>query len=102
MGENGTLDWQGNGSSSVEAITPPYRSLLNPNRLLVGNAPGDLVEFASTDFPGGIHPLRIQDGENIANSALQRGGVSQRLMFLAQVACRHVSMPRTFASCWKN
>ena len=74
IGENGTLDWQGNGSSSVEPIDPPYRSLLNPNELLVGNAPGDLVEFASPDFPSGIHPLRIQDGENIANSALQRGG----------------------------
>ena len=74
MGENGTLDWQGNGSSSVEAIDPPYRSLLNPNQLLVGNAPGDLVEFASPYFPGGIHPLFLQDSTNVANSALKRGG----------------------------
>ena len=71
IGENGTLDWQGNGSSSVDAIDPPYRSLLNPNQLLVGNAPGDLVEFASPDFPGSIHPLRIQDGENIIVGTLE-------------------------------
>jgi hypothetical protein len=74
IGENGTLTWQGSGSSLVESITPQYRSLLNLNELLVGNAPGNLIEFDSVEFPGSIHPLRIQDGENVANTALPRGG----------------------------
>jgi hypothetical protein len=74
IGENGTLTWQGSGSSLVESITPQYRSLLNPNELLVGNAPGNLIEFDSVEFPGSIHPLRIQDGENVAHTALPRGG----------------------------
>ena len=40
----------------------------------VGNSPGNLIEFESDQFPGSIHPLRIPDGENIANTALDRGG----------------------------
>ena len=79
LGENGSLNWRGEGSSSVETIEPQYRSLFqNKNvpgvELRVGNSPGNLIEFESDQFPGSIHPLRIPDGENIANTALRRGG----------------------------
>ncbi|MCY3791073.1 MAG: gliding motility-associated C-terminal domain-containing protein [Gemmatimonadetes bacterium] len=79
LGENGSLNWRGEGSSSVETIEPQYRSLFQDDdvpgvELDVGNSPGNLVEFDNDEFPGSIHPLRIPDGENIANTALKRGG----------------------------
>ena len=74
IGEDGMLTWQGAGTSPVVAISPQHRSLLKPNELLVGNAPGNLIEFASEDFPGSIHGQRIQEGQDIAHSALLRGG----------------------------
>ena len=79
LGENGSLNWRGEGSSSVETIEPQYRSLFQDKSLPgveldVGNSPGNLIEFESDQFPGSIHPLRIPDGENIANTALKRGG----------------------------
>ena len=79
LGENGSLNWRGEGSSSVETIEPQYRSLfqdksLPGEELLLGNSPGNLIEFESDQFPDSIHPLRIPDGENIANTALGRGG----------------------------
>ena len=79
LGENGSLNWRGEGSSAVEIIEPQYRSLFQNDdvpgvELEVGNSPGNLIEFESDEFPGSIHPLRIPDGENIANTALKRGG----------------------------
>ena len=79
LGGNGSLNWRGEGSSSVETIEPQYRSLFQDKNvpgveLLVGNSPGNLIEFESDQFPGSIHPLRIPDGENIADTALERGG----------------------------
>ena len=79
LGENGTLDWRGEGSSSVETIEPQYRALFQRDKvpgveLEVGNSPGNLIAFESDEFPSSIHPLRIPDGENIANTALKRGG----------------------------
>ena len=74
LGEGGDLDWRGEGRAAVAVIDAEHRSPLNPNRLLVGNAPGNLVEFAHPDFPRGIFPLRIEDGENIANNTVARGG----------------------------
>ena len=79
LGENGSLNWRGEGSSPVETIDPQYRSLFQDKNvpgveLDVGNSPGNLIEFESDEFPSSIHPLRIPDGENIANTALKRGG----------------------------
>ena len=74
IGEGGDLDWQGEGTSVVETVDAEHRSPLNPNNLLVGNAPGDLVEFAREDFPSSILPLRIAEGDNVAVSTIERGG----------------------------
>ena len=41
IGENGDLDWQGEGAAVVTTIDAEHRSPLNPNNLLVGNAPSD-------------------------------------------------------------
>ena len=80
LGEGGELDWRGEGSSAVETIDAEYLAPPDPNNpgappeLLTGNAPGDLVEFDSADFPRGIFPLRIEEGENVANNTMARGG----------------------------
>ena len=80
LGEGGELDWRGEGSSAVETIDAEYLAPPDPNNpgsppeLLIGNAPGDLVEFDSADFPRGIFPLRIEEGENVANNTMARGG----------------------------
>lgn len=74
IGQGGKLDWHGEGSAPVTAIDSEHRSPLDPNKLVVSNAPGDLIEFESSVFPRGILPLRIEDGENIAGSTIARGG----------------------------
>ena len=74
IGEGGDLDWQGEGDAVVTTIDAEHRSPLDPNNLLVGNAPGDLIEFARDDFPHSILPLRIAEGENVAVGTIERGG----------------------------
>ncbi|MBI2504094.1 MAG: gliding motility-associated C-terminal domain-containing protein [Candidatus Latescibacteria bacterium] len=81
IGQGGGLDWQGRGSAPVIAIDAEYRAPLNPNDLRVGNAPGDLVEFASPNFPGSLLLRRLEEcpsglcpEANIADGALERGG----------------------------
>ena len=74
IGEGGDLDWQGEGDAVVTTIDAEHRSPLDPNNLLVGNAPGDLIEFARDDFPHSILPLRIAEGENVAVGTIDRGG----------------------------
>ena len=74
IGEGGDLDWQGEGDAVVTTIDAEHRSPLDPNNLLVGNAPGDLIEFARDDFPRSILPLRIAEGENVAVGTIERGG----------------------------
>ena len=74
IGEGGDLDWQGEGDAVVTTIDAEHRSPLDPNNLLVGNAPGDLIEFARDDFPRSILPLRIAEGENVAVGTIKRGG----------------------------
>ena len=68
------VDWQGEGEAIVTTIDAEHRSPLDPNNLLVGNAPGDLIEFARDDFPHSILPLRITEGDNVAVSTIERGG----------------------------
>ena len=74
IGEGGDLDWRGEGEAVVATIDAEHRSPLNPNNLLVGNAPGDLVEFAREDFAHSILPLRIAEGDNVAVGTIERGG----------------------------
>ena len=74
IGEGGDLDWQGEGEAVVTTIDAEHRSPLDPNNLLVGNAPGDLIEFARSDFPRSILPLRIAEGDNVAVGTIERGG----------------------------
>ncbi len=74
IGEGGDLDWQGEGDAVVITIDAEHRSPLDPNNLLVGNAPGDLIEFARDDFPHSILPLRIAEGDNVAVGTIERGG----------------------------
>ena len=74
IGEGGDLDWQGEGDAVVTTIDAEHRSPLDPNNLLVGNAPGDLIEFARDDVPHSILPLRITEGDNVAIGTIDRGG----------------------------
>ena len=41
IGEGGNFDWRGEGEAVVTTIDAEHRSPLDPNNLLVGNAPGD-------------------------------------------------------------
>ena len=68
------MDWQGEGVAVVTTIDAEHRSPLNPNNLLVGNAPGDLVDFSREGFVGNILPLRIAEGDNVAVGTIERGG----------------------------
>lgn len=74
IGAGGALDWQGEGVAIVTTIDAEHRSPLNPNNLLVGNAPGDLVDFSREGFVGNILPLRIAEGDNVAVGTIERGG----------------------------
>lgn len=77
IGQGGGLDWHGEGTAFVAVIDAEHRSPLEPNNLLVGNAPGELIEFQSASFPRSILPRRIQEGENVADGTIARGGSIQ-------------------------
>ena len=74
IGQDGELDWYGGGSAPVTPLDPQLRSPLDPNKLVVTNAPGDLIEFENAEFPLGILPIKIEEGENIAIGTIARGG----------------------------
>jgi hypothetical protein len=74
IGGDSALDWQGDGTAPLRRIEAVHRSPLDSDKLLVGNAPGLLIEFDSPEWPGGLLPLRFADGENIAPATLARGG----------------------------
>ena len=74
IGPDGDLDWKGSGSATVTPIAARYQSLLEANKLLEGNAPGQLIDFDSDQFVGAILPQRIQSGDNVATGTLARGG----------------------------
>jgi hypothetical protein len=75
IGADGDLDWLGEGTAAVTTIQAQHQSLLDGNKLIAGNAPGDLVEFDNDDFSGAILPKRILSGDNVANGTLERGGI---------------------------
>ena len=87
IGQDGDLDWQGKGSASVATLDAEYLAPPDPNnpggtpQLLVGNAPGNLIEFTSADFPNALLPQRLTEcpegtcpEANITNGSLKRGG----------------------------
>lgn len=87
IGQDGNLDWQGGGSAIVETIDAEYLAPPDPNnpggtpQLLIGNAPGNLIEFDSTDFPNSLLPQLLAecpDGTcpeaNVAAGTISRGG----------------------------
>ena len=74
IGADGDLNWLGEGAAAVTTVEAQHQSLLDGNKLLAGNAPGDLIDFANTDFVGAILPRRIESGENVAHGTLERGG----------------------------
>ena len=74
IGPDGDLDWKGSGTATVTPIAARYQSLLEANKLLEGNAPGQLIDFDSDQFVGAILPQRIQSGDNVATGTLARGG----------------------------
>jgi hypothetical protein len=73
VGAGGSIDWDGTGAQ-VATIDPEHRSLVDPNTVLVGNAPGGLIDFNHADFPGALLPRQLREGENIAPGTLERGG----------------------------
>lgn len=90
IGQGGTLDWQGKGAAGVATLDAEYRAPADPDnpggtpKLLVGNAPGDLIEFSSPDFARALLPKRLVEcpqgscaEANIADGALARGGTIQ-------------------------
>ena len=75
IGEEGDLTWRGQGTAPVEAILPALtRSRDDPNDLVQGNIPGNLLEVDSERVPGSMHLLEVVPGENVASTALSRGG----------------------------
>ena len=75
IGEEGDLDWLGSGSVPVEAVIPAlHRSGSDPNDLVQGNTPANLIELDSERLPGSMHVLEIGEGENVAAGSLNRGG----------------------------
>ena len=75
IGEEGDLTWRGQGTAPVEAILPALtRSRDDPNDLVQGNTPGNLLEIDSERVPGSMHLVEVVPGENVASTALSRGG----------------------------
>ena len=76
IGQEGHVSWEGRvaGVEGITATKPEHRSLLDPNITEIGNAPANLIEFKSSDFPGSILPRQVGEGQNLATEALERGG----------------------------
>ena len=76
MGEDGQISWKGDVQAglSIETIAPEYRSTLDPNVTEVGVAPVNLVDFNNAEFPFGIVPRKVQEGQDLATEIYERGG----------------------------
>ena len=87
VGQDGDLTWLSAGAAVVSSIPAEYLAPPDPNNpggtpsFITGNAPGNLVEFDSSDFPGSIAPLRVPDcpegtclEANVASNTVDRGG----------------------------
>lgn len=73
IGKDNPIDWDGSGAD-FPTLDPEYRAGLNANEIVIGNNPGDLIQFDHPDFPGSLMPRQIQEGENIALGTVERGG----------------------------
>ena len=69
VGLDAPIDWDGTGAA-ISTLDPEHRSLVDPNVVLVGNAPGELIDFSQRV----LAPRELQEGENIASGTLERGG----------------------------
>jgi len=76
IGQDGQISWSGRvaDAEGIETIRPEHRSFLDPNVTEIGNAPADLIDFSSGDFPESILPRRVGLEQNLAAEALERGG----------------------------
>ena len=76
IGGDDQVNWQGKvaAGESIEAIRPEYRSILDPNVTKRGNTPSDLIDFDNVDFPNGMLPGQVGEGQNIATEISKRGG----------------------------
>ncbi len=76
MGQDGQLDWQGQGTTAPlgEIIGGLHRSPLSPNNIVEGNTPGNLIELNNPDYPKGMLLPWVDEGENITHGTLERGG----------------------------
>jgi hypothetical protein len=73
VGKDAAVQWDGSGSA-LATLDPEYRTIVDPNLILVGNTPGDLMDFDHPDFSGSLVPRQLSQGENIASGTLERGG----------------------------
>ena len=73
VGLDAPIGWDGTGAP-IGTIDPEHRSLVDPDVVLVGNAPGGLIDFTHATFPGALVPRELREGENIAPGTLERGG----------------------------
>ena len=73
VGLDAAIGWDGTGAL-IGTLDPEHRSLVDPNQVLVGNAPGGLIDFAHPSFPSALVPRELREGENIAPGTLERGG----------------------------
>ena len=99
IGQNGQLNWRGEGDAPVDVLPARYRFTLgsstsrsrivsegdiphhevrtkrgDPNKIFIGHAPSQRVELDSERFPGSLHPLDIAEGDDIAVGTIDRGG----------------------------
>ena len=75
LGKGGSIGWDGSGAN-LPTIDPEYRAV-DPNEILIGNDPGELIDFDHPNFPGSLVPRQLREGENIAPGALAQGGSIQ-------------------------
>ena len=76
IGQDGQISWTGRveGVEGISTIQSEHRSFLDPNVTEIGNAPADLIEFKSADFPTSILPRRVGAEQNLVTEVLERGG----------------------------
>ena len=85
FGPSGRTTWIGEvADDAIAAIEPEYRSPVDPNFSQVGytlpRSTSDrpfvepVIDFESADFPEGILPKRVGEGQNLAAEIQNRGG----------------------------
>ena len=51
IGQNGDLNWRGEGSVPVDVLPAPHRFPLDPNRIVDGNAPANGWNWTAAPSP---------------------------------------------------